>query len=495
MAILAGLQPERVFHWFEELCRIPHGSGNTKAISDYLVRFARDRGLAVRQDEWNNVVIKKPASAGYEAAAPVLLQGHMDMVCEKEPDCKKDMAAEGLELVVEGDTVYAKCTTLGGDDGIAVAMILALLESGALPHPALEAVLTVDEETGMIGAAAIDLSDLRGRLLINLDSEVEGVFTAGCAGGATAVIDIPVKREPLTGESLFITVSGLTGGHSGIEINRGRANAVVLLGRILDAIGRATTMRLCSVSGGSKDNAIPVSACATLVVENRGRAAAACRRMEEVFRREYAVADGAITVSAQSGQDAGVPMDADTTRRALTLLQCAPNGVQEMSREVEGLVQTSLNLGILTTSADSVRASFCVRSSVAGSPADQPLFEIDLHALVPVGGDIHRHAHSEDNDPLGGKAFRPVLGDQFHPLDAPGIDAAAVDDRIVGRQVTVFQLAGAGVDQFRARSKGLSDPAGILGGRSVFRIIYDSGILCIHHLLSTPIRLYISMFM
>ena len=324
MAVLEGLEPRGVLHWFEELCRIPHGSGNTKAISDYLVRFARDRGLAVRQDEWNNVVIKKPASAGYEAAAPVLLQGHMDMVCEKEPDCKKDMAAEGLELAVEGDTVYAKGTTLGGDDGIAVAMILALLESDVLPHPALEAVLTVDEETGMIGAAAIDLSDLRGRLLINLDSEVEGVFTAGCAGGATAVIDIPVKREPFTGESLSITVSGLAGGHSGIEINRGRANAVVLLGRVLDAVGRATPMRLYSVSGGSKDNAIPVSACAFAAVEDGERVAAACRRMEEVFRREYAVADGAITVSAQSGQDAGVPMDADTTRRALTLLQCAP---------------------------------------------------------------------------------------------------------------------------------------------------------------------------
>lgn len=401
MAVLEGLEPRGVLHWFEELCRIPHGSGNTKAISDYLVRFARDRGLAVRQDEWNNVVIKKPASAGYEAAAPVLLQGHMDMVCEKEADCKKDMAAEGLELAVEGDTVYAKGTTLGGDDGIAVAMILALLESDALPHPALEAVLTVDEETGMIGAAAIDLSDLRGRLLINLDSEVEGVFTAGCAGGATAGIDIPVKREPFTGESLFITASGLTGGHSGIEINRGRANAVVLLGRILDAIGRATAMRLCSVSGGSKDNAIPVSACATLVVENRGRAAAACRRMEEVFRREYAVADGAITVSAQSGQDAGVPMDADTTRRALTLLQCAPNGVQEMSREVEGLVQTSLNLGILTTSADSVRASFCVRSNI-NSQKEMLLRRLELLSAVlwgtfSISGDYPAWEYSADS--------------------------------------------------------------------------------------------------
>ena len=401
MGVLSGLEPNRVFHWFEEICRIPHGSGSTKAISDYLVRFARDRGLDVRQDELNNVIIRKPASSGYEAAPAVMLQGHMDMVCEKEPGCGKNMDAEGLDLVVDSDTVYAKGTTLGGDDGIAVAMILALLESKDLPHPLLEAVLTVDEETGMTGASAVDLSDLQSRLLINLDSEVEGVFTAGCAGGARAEISIPVKRQYFSGKCYRIVVSDLTGGHSGIEINRGRANAVVLLGRILDAIGRATTMRLCSVSGGSKDNAIPVSACATLVVENRGRAAAACRRMEEVFRREYAVADGAITVSAQSGQDAGVPMDADITRRALTLLQCAPNGVQEMSREVEGLVQTSLNLGILTTSADSVRASFCVRSNI-NSQKEMLLRRLELLSAVfggtfSISGDYPAWEYSADS--------------------------------------------------------------------------------------------------
>ena len=401
MGVLANLEPASVFHYFEEICSIPHTSHHEKALSDYCVQFAKAHGLACRQDEMGNVLIKAPATPGYENQPALILQGHLDMVGDKTAACPLDLEKDAIQLVVDGDYVRAEGTTLGGDDGIAVAMILALLESGALPHPALEAVLTVDEETGMIGAAAIDLSDLRGRLLINLDSEVEGVFTAGCAGGATAVIDIPVKREPFTGESLFITVSGLTGGHSGIEINRGRANAVVLLGRILDAIGRATTMRLCSVSGGSKDNAIPVSACATLVVENRGRAAAACRRMEEVFRREYAVADGAITVSAQSGQDAGVPMDADITRRALTLLQCAPNGVQEMSREVEGLVQTSLNLGILTTSADSVRASFCVRSNI-NSQKEMLLRRLELLSAVfggtfSISGDYPAWEYSADS--------------------------------------------------------------------------------------------------
>ena len=401
MRVLTDLEPKNVFSFFEDICSIPHPSYKEEKISNYLVEFAKARGLEHYQDELHNVIIIKEASEGYEDVEPIILQGHMDMVCEKDASCTLDMALDGLDVTHDDQFVFARGTTLGGDDGIAVAMILALLESGALPHPALEAVLTVDEETGMIGAAAIDLSDLRGRLLINLDSEVEGVFTAGCAGGATAVIDMPVKREAFTGENLSITVSGLTGGHSGIEINRGRANAVVLLGRILDAIGRATTMRLCSVSGGSKDNAIPVSACATLVVENRGRAAAACRRMEEVFRREYAVADGAITVSAQSGQDTGVPMDADTTRRALTLLQCAPNGVQEMSREVEGLVQTSLNLGILTTSADSVRASFCVRSNI-NSQKEMLLRRLELLSAVlggtfSISGDYPAWEYSADS--------------------------------------------------------------------------------------------------
>ena len=401
MSVLDQLEPNKVLRYFEQLCAIPHGTRNTKAVSDWCVAFARERGLEHYQDAFHNVIIIREATPGYEAAEPVILQGHLDMVCEKEPGCPKDMEREGLDLAVEDGFVLARETTLGSDDGIAVAMALAILDDASIPHPRLEVVLTTEEEIGMLGAAALDVSPLRGRQLLNLDSEAEGVFTAGCAGGATAVIDIPVKREPFTGESLFITVSGLTGGHSGIEINRGRANAVVLLGRILDAIGRATTMRLCSVSGGSKDNAIPVSACATLVVENRGRAAAACRRMEEVFRREYAVADGAITVSAQSGQDAGVPMDADITRRALTLLQCAPNGVQEMSREVEGLVQTSLNLGILTTSADSVRASFCVRSNI-NSQKEMLLRRLELLSAVfggtfSISGDYPAWEYSADS--------------------------------------------------------------------------------------------------
>ena len=185
MAVLSHLEPKSVFSYFEEICAIPHGSGNTKMISDYLMAFAAQHGLEAHQDELNNVIIMKEATPGYEGAEPVILQGHMDMVCEKAPDCPKDMEREGLDLCVEGDTIYAKDTTLGGDDGIAVAMEMALLAAEDLTHPRLECVFTVDEEVSMPGAAGIDCAPLRGRRMINIDSEAEGVFTVSCAA-ATA---------------------------------------------------------------------------------------------------------------------------------------------------------------------------------------------------------------------------------------------------------------------------------------------------------------------
>lgn len=383
MAILAGLQPERVFHWFEELCRIPHGSGNTKAISDYLVRFARDRGLAVRQDEWNNVVIKKPASAGYEAAAPVLLQGHMDMVCEKEPDCKKDMAAEGLELAVEGDTVYAKGTTLGGDDGIAVAMALAILDDPVLPHPRLEVLLTADEEIGMLGAEGLDASDLQGRQLLNLDSESEGIFTVGCAGGNRTHCILPLRREPYEGGVWRLSVSGLRGGHSGECIDRGRGNASMLLGRLLGEIAGQTELRLILARGGLKDNAIPAQAEAQVAVPAGMELAGLAAAFEAQLRREYRAADPGVIVTAVPCEPAFLPMDEAGTARCLCFLTCAPNGIQEMSQDVPGLPQTSLNLGILTTREDAMEASFCLRSSVA---SQKEMMRRRLESLTAVLG-------------------------------------------------------------------------------------------------------------
>ena len=233
---LAGLAPASVFAYFDKLCSIPHGSRNTKAISDYLVSFAREHGIRYIQDELNNVIFFQEGTCGYEDHAPVVLQGHMDMVCEKDADCPIDMAAEGLDVTHDGQCVYARGTTLGGDDGIAVAYALALLADKSIPHPPLEVIITVDEETGMFGAAGIDLSMMKGRTLVNLDSEDEGIFTVSCAGGARGTIALPVDRHPVYGPSVRLTVDGLQGGHSGVEIHNNRANANKVMGEFLGRI-------------------------------------------------------------------------------------------------------------------------------------------------------------------------------------------------------------------------------------------------------------------
>ena len=364
MEILERLEPRGVFRFFEELCAIPHGSGNTKGVSDWLMAFARERKLEAYQDQLNNVIIIKEATPGYENAEPVLLQGHMDMVCEKAPGCAKDMDKEGLDLAVEGDTVYARGTTLGGDDGIAVAMALAILDAEGIPHPRLEAVFTVDEEIGMLGAVGMeDVSMLRGRRMLNLDSEVEGVFTVSCAGGNLTKCTLPVCRETFGAEFLTVTVGGLRGGHSGVEIDKGLGNACMLLGRVLTACGRETALRLVSVSGGLKDNAIPREASAVVAAADAREIRAVCARLDAELKNEYRTTDPEVFVSVRDG-GAGLPMDEDSTRRILAFLTCAPNGIQAMSADIPSLVQTSLNLGILTTGDETVDASFCVRSSV-----------------------------------------------------------------------------------------------------------------------------------
>ena len=363
MSVLSDLSPQSVFFWFEQLCAIPHGSGNTKAVSDWLAGFSAERGLACHQDGKNNVIIFGPASPGYEAAEPVILQGHMDMVCEKAPDCPLDMERDGLDLAVDGDTILARGTTLGGDDGIAVAMMLALLADDALPHPPLECVFTVDEEIGMLGAMDLNASSLKGRRMINIDSEAEGVFTVSCAGGRVVTCVLPVSCTPFDGAPLRLELRGLTGGHSGVEIHKGRANANVLLGRALYALQKTVPLRIVSVGGGLKDNAIPVQAAAEIAAASAEAVRKACQALEETFRAEYAVTDPGLTLSVQAGAG-GEAMDEDSTLRTICLLMNAPAGVQAMSPDVEGLVQTSLNLGVLACQNGEVAASFCLRSSV-----------------------------------------------------------------------------------------------------------------------------------
>ena len=392
MPILDHLEPQAVFSYFEQLCAIPHGSGNTKEISDHLVLFAAEHHLRCIQDAHNNIVIFSPGTPGYESAAPVILQGHMDMVCETAPDCTKDMTREGLDLFVDGDTIGARGTTLGGDDGIAVAMALAILDADDIP---------VDEETGMLGAAALDASVLKGRTMLNLDSEDEGVLTVSCAGGNVSVCTLPVTRAPFSGTALTVTVGGLLGGHSGTEIDKGRGNANLLMGRVLYAVSEHTPLRLVSVDGGLKDNAIPRESRAVITVADTTAAQAAIADMDAVLRHEYAAADPDVFVRSDAAQPQQLPMDEASTQRAVCMLCCLPNGVQAMSRDIPVLVQTSLNLGILTTDADTVQASFCVRSSVATQKemlvARLRCLMAQLGGTVTVSGDYPAWEYRKDS--------------------------------------------------------------------------------------------------
>ena len=365
--VLEHLEPKAVFHFFEDLTRIPHGSRNTKAISDYCVAFAKERSLWVYQDELNNVIIKKPASAGYEAAPAVILQGHLDMVAEKTPDSPMDFTRDALELQVEGDYVSAKDTTLGGDDGIAVAMALAILDSSEIAHPALEAVFTVDEEIGMEGAQGLDFSQLSARRMLNIDSEDEGIFTVSCAGGASANVSIGLTTAPCALPRVRLSVSGLIGGHSGQEINKGRANANLLLGRVLDALVQKLPVRLVSAAGGLKDNVIPNAAEALLAIDAADLAAAEAiaAEFDAAFRKEYAAADPGVTVTLAPAEAAAQALTEEATLRVVRFLLLVPNGIAAMSMDIPGLVQTSCNLGIFHVTDGVLTAVSSVRSSVA----------------------------------------------------------------------------------------------------------------------------------
>ena len=361
---LAGLEPAGVFGFFEEICAIPHGSRNTKAISDYLVAFAKERGLHYEQDDANNVIIYQDGTCGYEDHAPVVLQGHMDMVYEKDPSCPIDMAVDGLDVTHDGQCVFAKGTTLGGDDGIAVAYALALMDDTSIPHPPLEVIITVDEEIGMLGAATIDLSNLKGRTLVNLDSEDEGIFTVSCAGGATATLKLPAARHAVYGPCVRLVVDGLKGGHSGIEIHKIRANANKVMGEFMGRIQALMPLCLTSFVGGAKDNAIPRSCQVTVVAMGTGldRINGIAEALQAEIRANYDEPEAmvqAFDVDALGGN----ALSTGDTAKVIALLCAVPNGVQAMSEAMPGLVQTSLNLGIARLDND-MSMTFSVRSSV-----------------------------------------------------------------------------------------------------------------------------------
>lgn len=361
---LAGLKPASVFGYFEKLCSIPHGSGNTKMISDYLVSFAQAHKIRYEQDALNNVLMFQEGTPGYEDHEPVILQGHMDMVCEKDQDCPIDMETQGLDVTHDGEYVFAKGTTLGGDNCIAVAYAMALLADKSIPHPPLEVIITVDEETGMDGAAGIDLSRLKGRTLLNMDSEDEGVFTVSCAGGARGTICLPVERRVVYGPCVRLTVEGLQGGHSGVEIHKNRTNANKVMGQLLERVSAKMPICITKLQGGAKDNAIPRSCTVTLVAlgMHPEQINEIADTLEKEIRAQYDEPDAIVRgddVDAMGGN----ALTAECSKKMIELLNAAPNGVQAWSEDIDGLVQTSLNLGVMTLD-DKFTMTFAVRSSV-----------------------------------------------------------------------------------------------------------------------------------
>ncbi len=388
MRVLSELTPHGVFDYFEKICSIPHGSGHTQKISDYLVSFAKEHNFRYIQDESGNVVIFKDGAEGYENSQAVVLQGHMDMVCEKTPDSTIDFATDGLDLCLDGDKIYARGTTLGGDDGIAVAYSLALLDSTDIPHPPLQAIFTVDEEIGLLGATALDCSQITGRTMINIDSEEEGIFLVSCAGGATAICDIPVIREASAGYPVKLEISGITGGHSGMEIIKGGANANIMLGRLLYNLRKEEKFQLVSLGGGSADNVITQKSSATILVHKNSLSAieAFVDAQKALYKKEYSSTDPNLSISVEVSEPKEImAMSGKSRDKVILALYNLPYGVQVMSPNIKDLVQTSLNLGILKTSENKVTLSYSVRSSVS-SQLDALLDKLDNLVSYTGGG-------------------------------------------------------------------------------------------------------------
>ena len=383
MAVLENCEPKRVFHYFEEICKIPHGSGNTKQISDYLVQFAKDHDLKYVQDEMNNVVIYKPGTAGYENAPVVIIQGHMDMVCEKRPDVEHDFTKDGLNLSVEGDYVSANGTTLGGDDGIAVAYGLALLESDTIAHPPLEVFITVDEEIGLLGAAELETSYLKGKRLINIDSEDEGIFTAGCAGAMIYTANIPIEFESSDNNTLRIEISGLNGGHSGIDIGKQRENAIKLLGKILYELSQDCKFSVCDINGGVRENVIPKQAYAVICIEDTSKLKDIIENIKsELINTEK---DLKITFS-----ETGISkkLSKQSTEKIITFLTNTKSTALKFNNKNE--VLTSLNLGVVSLADNTFQASFMIRSNLKNEKEQQS--DILDELVLSLGGSFEHSA-------------------------------------------------------------------------------------------------------
>lgn len=355
---------EQIFKYFNEICSIPHGSCNMDKIADYCVAFADSHGLKSVRDNANNVIIYKKGTAGYENSAPIILQGHLDMVCQKTADSNVDFLKDGIEVYTDGDFLKAKSTTLGADNGIAVSMIMSILADNTLSHPPIEAVFTTDEEIGMIGASQLDFSLLSAKKMINLDSEEENVVTVSCAGGSDFSAFLPLSKKTTSGTSVAVTLKRLKGGHSGVEINKGRVNADILMGRFLNHMLNNCEFEIISINGGDKGNAIPNRCVAELSVTNPDGFKCEAELYLNTVKNEISARENAFAFSIDIKSDGEFEVfDIKTKESCIRCLYTVPNGIIEMSAEIDNLVETSLNLGILKTENDRIFMGFALRSN------------------------------------------------------------------------------------------------------------------------------------
>ena len=364
---IKNIESKEVFKWFEKISKIPRESGNEKEISDFLVEFARERNFEVYRDRVNNVIIKKCGTDGYQNKNAVIIQGHMDMVCEKTKDSKHDFRKDAIELIVEGDILRANNTTLGGDDGIAIAMGLALLDSKNISHPPIEFLATTSEETGMDGALAITSEYLNGKTLINIDSEEEGIFLVSCAGGLNTLTEFEIKRESVKEnfESLKIEITGLKGGHSGIEIDKQRVNAIKILGRLLYAVKE--DIFLSFIEGGAKHNAIAKNSEAIITAKNSNEIKNILEELSKKIKNEYKTEDSQMQIKIEKCENVNECIAKEISDNIIDFMNLAPNGVLYMSREINGLVQTSANNGILKEENGKLTFTISIRSSLESS--------------------------------------------------------------------------------------------------------------------------------
>lgn len=439
MSMINELKPQKVFKYFNEISQIPRGSDDEKRISDYLTQFGKERGLETIQEPCLNVIIKKPATPGYEHIPAVILQGHMDMVCVKKEGSNHDFSKDPVELWVDGDFLKAKETTLGADNGIAVAMALAILDSDDLQHPALEVLVTVAEETGMDGAGALMAEHISGKTLINIDSEEEGVMLASCAGGVNNIVTLPIEWAATTKTTFKkLTIKGLLGGHSGIEINKNRANAIKLMARVLKALD-SLNVEVTEVYGGEKMNAITKFCHATIGASEADMPAveAKIKEMEAIFQNEFAAADPGIFFEIASVEKPAKVFSAKTLKAFVNFLRLLPNGVQTMNHSIAGLVESSNNIGVLETKEDVIKMNNAVRSSVKSLKAEineriQMLAEAN-GAVSELVADYPEWAFQLESPirDLMGVVYKEITGNEMH-VDAihAGLECGLLTEKV-----------------------------------------------------------------